>query len=412
MKPVPSKSALSIIRYKAKPPSGLVFNVAPLDKNHSRVYRRLLRALSYFPDSVARIHIARYAVEPLKASTKAARGSEEKKKELIKKRITRARQLTIRIEQANNGNLENLKKMLSLAYGREGRRRRVLVADLLKPDKDEDVNPEVIKDLINASEGPAASLVEPSAKVQALLKSQQNNPPSEAARPRIKNTKAPIPVENIWGRPIPVRSQISMRKKWWADTLDRVYPPVPTNEWNRLRDIATGVIPIVNPQRRASPPISPEEVEKPDDVLEYLFNPVRAGGALLYRKIPGNVAAAREKVQPEGPVQMNPQSYQRTIRRVYASIWNMTPLLLRDEHTKKWVVEWGKPKSEAHSGAISTPSLKDMELFEGLPPRKAVEVKATKSKEDRQIERSRRSERIGKNERSLKITPQFAKAQT
>ena len=53
-------------------------------------------------------------------------------------------------------------------------------------------------------------------------------------------------------------------------------------------------------------------------------------------------------------------------RRFYADIWNLTSTMSQDEATKEWTVQWGGEKSRTFSGAISVPSARDAELFEGL----------------------------------------------
>jgi hypothetical protein len=76
----------------------------------------------------------------------------------------------------------------------------------------------------------------------------------------------------------------------------------------------------------------------------------------------------------------------RMRRRFYADVWNMTSTMSQDEATKKWTVQWGGEKSKTFSGAISVPSSRDAELFEGLGTLQEAKMK----RENRDGNRSKR----------------------
>jgi len=154
--------------------------------------------------------------------------------------------------------------------------------------------------------------------------------------------------------------------------LEKILPPVPHNEWQRLADLSIGVLPLDDsPPRRAAPGRGFDEQwsSDPKDVLNCLVNRpsdpdvktdyIKLGpdGALY-----ANMDTRRKTLRRKSKREVTP----RSIRRTYAAIWNMTPTMYQEGEPKKWIVKWGKQKSEYHNGAVSLPSEAEKELFEGL----------------------------------------------
>ncbi|KAG4442377.1 hypothetical protein IFR05_002155 [Cadophora sp. M221] len=353
------------------------------------VYRGLLRAASYLPDSVTRT----YTCDRIKTRFRASRAkslqkpgwnefeAEEKKepKDFTIQRLRKANLTRRTLEKAGNGDLEALKKVLLATYGREGERKRWLLKDLLKSG--EEALPKDASALQQLIDNPGRTKSEKfvlSPKVYHFLRSQQEHQPVEAHKDKIRHLKAKIPEENIWGRPLPFKLRASIQKKWWADVLEKILPPIPRSEWERLRDLATGVIPLeAQPARRIPLQTNGEEHPTESQKLD-LDNPlerkIQRQSSEEAKKKKSNEVAEQEKVKNlaqldqliASTVAEDPEIRNRSLRRLYASIWSLTPTMAYDEVNKKWGVEWGGQKSRAMGGEVSKPTPAEEELFEGL----------------------------------------------
>ncbi|PVH82167.1 hypothetical protein DL98DRAFT_514225 [Cadophora sp. DSE1049] len=381
-------------------------------------YRALLRAAGYLPDSFAR----KYAYERIKSRFRASRAKSSKSapgnnsfwKELpddfTKQRLQRARRSRRLLENAGNGDIDALKEVLLAVHGREGERKRLLLKYLLQPD--EETLPKdaaALQDLIDKPEGISKKQNIPSQKLYNFIKSQQENQPLELHKEKIRQVKPKMPKENIWGRPLPANLKESMQKKWWAVTLEKILPPIPQSEWERLRDLATGAAPLeAQPARRKPIPVNAEELsadEKSKELLQYFQAPARpkVSESYMFTTEDGlkttmddgleaslaNKEKFRERKEKREKVdagrranrlaqleELHPPNKHneaekteirnRSIRRLYASIWSLTPTMIYDEVKKKWDITWGGQKSRALEGVVAKPTRAEEELFEGL----------------------------------------------
>jgi hypothetical protein len=82
------------------------------------------------------------------------------------------------------------------------------------------------------------------------------------------------------------------------------------------------------------------------------------------------------------------------MRRLYATIWSMTPTMSQDETTKTWLTKWGGARSAAHTGQVTAPSSIDVELFEGADE----QVKLAKKKAVRPARREKKQIQIAKSQ--------------
>lgn len=347
----------------------------PIDPIHA--YRSLLRAASYFPDTFTRTILQ----DQIKArfKTRARKKAEEK---VTHRRLKKATQTARCLDRAGRGNKEDLYKILSLAYGRNGKRRRQLVVDLVRPAGSE--SPETkaaIEGLLENPHGPNALAILPTKKLRAFLKSQLMRPPPEtsSARPKLRKLLPTIPAENIWGQAMPKSRKASIIKRWWADTLDKIYPPVPLHEWNHLKDISTGTIRVADIKPRRAILKSGDKIEQSHEAILRQLKDSRISGNLVFDPERGLVLE-EEKAEDEDII---PSNYQRTMRRLYTVIWNVTPMMLEDEGTGEWQTSWGGTRSKFHEGFITQASGEAEELFQGLElldGRKRVEKKSRNQK--------------------------------
>lgn len=342
------------------------------------LYRRLLRAITYLPDSQARTVIHNEVVDRFKGNAHTF------EHHLVGNRVKKARAAVRCCEQAGKGNMDDLKKVLLHTYGRAGARRRTLLQDLLRTD--ESVLPKDDSALKQLIEAPEISKPRLSPKVAAFIESQKQNHPPESERSKVRNY-AKIE-KTIWGREPPRKLEKSRWKKWWATTLDRLLPPVPQHEWDHLRDLATGHMSLDEfPNRRSWGVIREEErameaakdkkemkeeagEEEEDDTKPYRYLQLRlkSEAATLYGATfdPQRGLMVKVKGPEEALHAVSRLPPDRSRRRLYALIWSMTPKMSQDEVGKMWKIEWGIGKGSVVAGHFSQPTGGYGELFEGI----------------------------------------------
>jgi hypothetical protein len=351
----------------------------PTELRHA--YRALLRAVTYLPDAPARAYLHSYVVQRFRSRSdkinfrsKLGHSSEDLIKTCYEaKRIGKARQAARQLERAGQGSLRDLKKVLLLTYGRIGKRRRELMAELIRPDESSlPPDQQALEKLIRKIPEGITPRFSPDSKVLAFLRDQRANQPRETSKLLIRHGAPRIPEENSWGRPIPRKLQKSIVRRFWASTLGRILPPIPEHEWNRLRDLATGAAPIEEPPPRRSGghPRPLADGENDSQLLKYFATPANLHTSDLSEIKVDPELGATCWVKPFRDVKiLRAEKHtvtRRYMRRLYATIWNMTATMSRDEATKTWIIKWGGTRSAANSGQISAPNAKDMEFFEGL----------------------------------------------
>ena len=250
-----------------------------------------------------------------------------------------------------------LLKGLSMAYGRIGKRRRELLSSLRSADSSSKSGSALVDDLLDDAEhdpsraspmtqstasastrekqsskgredGPVKTQVKEFVsglplELRALVQSQITASPPAIARRNPRRLGVEIPELNTWFKPMPavrVKNQIS---KWYANLLDTVQPPLPDQEWFRLRDLAMGTT-------RAEPPIPRRaQLTTPPSVLEM---------TVMRGKLPADMFRKdhAHKITP------------RFMRRLWADVFSQCPLMKYDSPTKCWKVTWGHHALQNH----------------------------------------------------------------
>lgn len=340
------------------------------------IYRDYMRAISYLPDRAARDYLRGYVSRRFHETT--PRDVTD-----LRSRLPAARQMARKLQRAGDGNLTDLTKVLQHVYGRVGKKRRLLINDLLKRDENEIPRDGInLEKFIQEQPAPDGSVFSPSPKLLALMKSQIENHPPENPRPKLKSTAPKLTYKNSWGRPLPKNLEKNLQNKFWKDAFDRLLPPLPADEWERLRDFATGKVPIEPfPPRRLRPHEVKKSSAQPSEEEEMLrglaLYPARfqlKNPALFdfkHGKFNQETHTIRWNPLPDEKNQnlvdrLDMKGNQRAMRRVYASVWSLCPKMTQDEITKKWSVEWGGGRSAAAKGEVTSPNVYDLELFEGL----------------------------------------------
>jgi hypothetical protein len=309
------------------------------------LFRHLLRATSYLPDEFAQLYIRNYIKYQFRRAKKPS--------ERTPARLKKARSSLNTLQRAADGEIKSLTKVLHRAYGRSGRRRRELIDDLLRVDAKSMVeNGATADSIIAESINKDGTWELPRPVLDMFIRSQAANHPPDSDRTIIRQFEPQIP-KTIWERPMPKTRQRNIVKKFWASTLDKLLPPLPELEWNRLRDLATGVIPFKGPpprRPRAGPP-----GERPEPLLSsatFLKQSIRA------------VARHYKDAQVQGRNKHTIDA--RFMRRIWASVWNQSPLMTYNGETMKWTIVWGGGRSAASRGMTGSAGRKDLELFAGI----------------------------------------------
>ena len=301
-------------------------------KNPLHLLRAILRECSYLPDEAARRHWHAYTLARFRKYCPRQFGKlkQEPRKPVIEenRRITlvKSAQDVVRLLQlANDGHVTQLEKVLAHTYGRAGKRRHELLAPLIEPDIPKN-HEEVLE--LSASNGNAnASKLQLSTKLMAVAKAQAFQSTISLSRPPIKQLEPRIPEINSWGRSFPVRRAKNLARNWYNDTLKKILPPLPLQEWERLRDLAHGKIVWPGPPPR--------------------------------RNKTGRVA---RRVNQSNPHLLTP----RFMRRMWSSIFLQCPLLFWDPKKSSWTVKWGKLGKWWDSGESSTMTYMERSLFDGV----------------------------------------------
>ena len=277
--------------------------------NPLHLLRAILRECTYLPDEAARSYWHAYTVERFREYCPRRFGRYRKRKQKSKlldehRQVYlshQARKLASILRRANDGHLGPLEKVLAYTYGRTGKRRHELLAAVNRPDVPND-NEAVLQ-------MSATSLYRRNTKLQlpdslkVLAKAQMAQPAAQLSRPPIRSLTPRIPKTNIWGRPLPIRRARNLTRKWYSGILQRILPPLPQGEWERLRDLAVGKMVWPGPIPRRS---------------KCITAPQRINGS-------------------------NPHNLTRKfMRRLWGRIFVRCPLMIWDPNKSSWTVQWGK----------------------------------------------------------------------
>lgn len=420
--------------------SGYMPALPAFDASGARhLLRALLRECTYLPDPAARLYAHQHTLRRFRdyhPPQKRANGLKEQPTipqftaSRLRGALRNARKGLNFLRRANEGEAGPLQQLLLLAYGRNGRRRHELMEILLVPDPvSEREAVELWQAEVEATLDPSKSIqgipnavievprhvgkphryeISPRySKLRALLESQRRAAhPVELRRAKLKSTYVDVPLTNIWMRSFPRKREKNMVRKWYASVLDKVLPPLPEEDWERLRDLVTGARKWEGLKRRR--PGVPSHMSS-YDVLKLANISGLAGERFLS-------LACREHMLPESgskaemlsqlstisssrfqsadqwlargtsnpavlesllqdgmesrrlpkqlPGKRRAQNItSRLMRRLWAKIFSQSPVLRWDEDKRIWAVEWG---SWEHFYALHKKSSLDTSLLEDI----------------------------------------------
>ena len=307
----------------------------PLNLEVTHLFRALLRECSYLPDPIAKEYFKKHVVTRFRRHW-TARGSETSKsppsKERQRQLLKTARKGLGTLTHANDGDHRPLYKVLSFAYGRSGRRRRDLISELQAPETTANVISTLpIPDLANVGSNAKVPRLTPQA--EAIARSQANHGVSRDHKALLRHVQPKIPEKNAWMRPMPQVRVKNMTAEWYANTLDRLLPPLPDRDLLFLQRLVRREEPWSAPAFR----------------LAALFSkPTRSGG--------------KSKISPKraGGQRLIPR---RMMQRLWTRVLALCPVLSWNEKKPGWIVTWGdadvKPQKVS---TITTPT----RLFDGV----------------------------------------------
>ncbi|RKF64573.1 hypothetical protein OnM2_018067 [Erysiphe neolycopersici] len=358
------------------------------------LYRNLLRATSYFPDRFAQAIIHKHVVHRFKkARQRAIEASElESRRQskgfklilsssaslaTLKQRLSYGYQKLGALKRAVEGDANCFLKVLMIAYGRVGRRRRELIKILLTDDpgnipEDTAALVEILNGNSNIEKLLESQNLKGGPKFNAFLKSQYACRIKDV-RDTIKELEPKIPKENIWGRPLPLKRVATIKKNWWSMVLKKLLPPVTREEFQRLRSLSidTTQHEWFMSKRKAAIPLNEKSVMKNSLQWLHIFKtPIRDLDEKeidIIKCTPfGLVRDENEIISPSKfkrpPIQKFIRSH-RSMRRLYGKVWALTPTMSKDEVTGIWNIEWGRGSSSYLAGRVTQPCNKDIELF-------------------------------------------------
>lgn len=198
-------------------------------------------------------------------------------------------------------------------------------------------------------------------RLEALAKSQRLQNDSFFVKRQIKSLKLNIPLQNRWGRPMPHKRAKNLKKRWYADILDKTQPPLPESEWNRLRDLIRGRIPWEG--------IVPRRARIASDGTPLHTNSITAANkdiTIISSACFGEGEAQVPAVTQYRLLQSNPHKItHRFMRALWTKIFLQSPKIERDITRKKWKVTWGDSHQHKDIALIDNTRI-NSSMFDGV----------------------------------------------
>lgn len=344
------------------------------------LYRHLLREASYLP-LPARPWIDG-DIKQLFRKHRELNGRTER-------RIKQAHHDLRYLRAANAGDIVRMRKVLLRAFGRTGRRRRQLVTMLVHRDA-----PTNTSELEKYASDAAAVAAERRkvdwldswdvSKLRTFAQSQaQAALPNPPRAPLLYNQTVPeklIPAENSWGRPWAPKVARTKLKKVWKSVVDKVMPPLPKEEWERLGRIATGKEPrskwLPPPRRPVAQSMRGGQESRTWDWKSYAIKPVSVVDRPASRRNKLMSGAVDDNTPTGDPQPINCQKLTpRLLRRLFADVWTLSSVMEKKPDGDGWNVTWGKLKFD-----VPPPSARTGEFFEHLLSDQAPPVRSNQGK--------------------------------
>ncbi|KAF1954416.1 hypothetical protein CC80DRAFT_550441 [Byssothecium circinans] len=329
--------------------------------------RALLREASYLPDANARTYFRRYIVsrfrayQPVKNANHSReaqaierytqRSSRRRHEDIIKAR-TRAMQRKGQkglnyLRRATVGEAQCLEKILLFTYGRLGRRKYALQEKLLTPDAaagNGEEEPAPLQKLYYSNDRflsffdaprkktPAAThyhieISDRFPRLKTVLKTQ--HAAGITLNRSIKTPYLKTPIHNVWHRPMPVRRARNNVRRWYADTMSHLLPPLPNEEWDAIKAMIEGTKHFGFVKRRTP-------------AVQHNLAPVAEDAA--FTALVNEAIAMNKPSRADRPLGSNRTHTLNTrfMKRLYTKLFSYCCKLDWDEERNKWNATWGR----------------------------------------------------------------------
>ncbi|KAF2762143.1 hypothetical protein EJ05DRAFT_198942 [Pseudovirgaria hyperparasitica] len=258
-------------------------NLPPRAKTTLQLYRALLREATYLPDPAARTYVHDQVVKRFRKR----QCIEDVEK--ISHGLQQSRSWLSKLQRANHGDSKALGRVLMDTYGRSGARRRQLmerVINTMKLDATVDGTEEC---LYSDRKFASRVSIKPSKKgysfavskrfplLHALMASPMAR--SDDTKPVLSKARIfRVPANNIWEKPIPRKRLKNLARSWDARVLSAISLPLPAEDYERLRDMASGKVPFEGVRTRR-----PGIVPIPHDMRQKEFSALLESQVSLLR---------------------------------------------------------------------------------------------------------------------------------
>ncbi|KAI9669282.1 MAG: hypothetical protein M1831_000317 [Alyxoria varia] len=358
-----------------------------IDSQLRHLFRRLLRECRHLPDPAAHAYLSSHVRQRYRKSERRVSGKDDEHKEAA---VQKARKALNQLRAANAGFLKPLTNALFLTYGRCGRRRHELLGPLRDTDKHgvaEDKQDPLRSVLRNRSRPPPEAFLKQLPRltppVLRLLRSQYTSKVPDFARKTLpKNREPNIPENDVWKRDVALKRVKNLIKKWHRTVLDRMLPPLEKEEWQRLRDLATGKLRFWGYDKRDRAIISNSDLSmKPETLVKGSLQQPLAGDSESISKRAsserldisawhvdddtseadgGRQQTGSEKlgtsfldrslgISKPDPLEKRNQGRHRRhtidhrfMRRIWQRVFETCPMMTWNPEKGNWNVEWGK----------------------------------------------------------------------
>lgn len=270
------------------------------------------------------------------------------------------------LRRANLGEAPCLQKILLLTYGRIGRRKHVLLQDLLRPDNPslELDDPAPLHHLYYSKMRCLSFFDTPKkrnnthyhieisdrySRLKTAIKSQCQA--GVALGRELKKPYLRTPINNVWERPMPIKRARNDVKRWYADTMTHLLPPLPPSEWDHIQAMIEGKKWFSFVKRRRPAADSTSHSGQGDQQFGDLVQEALA----LNKPSRGDCSADIDR-----PHNLNT----RFMRRLYAKVLAYCCKLEWKEEHEKWKATWGTGLAGLNSSTSSVST--DTDLFAGV----------------------------------------------
>lgn len=311
-----------------------------------RVCRALLRECTYLPDANARTYMKSYILSRYKKYQDKPGSTNRTQPSTSCGRLNSAKHDARRalkwLRLANSGAKTQLSKVLSMTYGRSGKRRYELLATLNKDamvDLDQDPVVRIIRDR-HLPEALIPQTPRMTDAQKALFKAGRDN----KAFSGISNYPKPVPLipeTNIWHRSLPVKRFKNRAHTWRKKVLSSLSAPLPRSEWLGLHASVMGLDDYGKQPTRRRMGTSIED-ESDASGNGGMVSPDQSTLAQLRMTLARGTTREPTTRLRDGSTGIRAAS----MRRRLATVLRAAPHMERNPQTQKWDIVWTNPEAE------------------------------------------------------------------